>query len=178
VNKQDGLIACLDVPATRLNSIWYLRQIACRMFECQLPRFSHRDRLIVEGVFPEVRICYVSLGASNWDDRTSVDCRFHFDSRHMWIRSIHVPACRRRRGVGRQLVAAVEATAHALGMEEVRLLPMASSVDFWLKLNYAPDSRSARVLWKNPAVCAENSNELTVLNHQLTLPAAPIRPSA
>jgi hypothetical protein len=56
-------------------------------------------------------------------------------------------------------VEAAEATANALGMAEVRILPVPSSIDFWLKLGYALDPRSARVLWKNPAAWAKTSDE-------------------
>ena len=159
MDKKDGSFVRLALSVVRLNSICEVHDIACRNFESQLPWFDHRDRLLVDGAFPEVRICYVSPEANNSDDRIFIDCRLHFNSRQMWIRSIHVPARHRRKGIGRQLVAAVEATANALGMEEVRILPVASSVDFWFDLNYAPDPRSARVLWKNLADCTENSAE-------------------
>jgi len=46
-------------------------------------------------------------------------------------------------------------------MEEVRVLPTPSSVVFWLKLDYAADPRSARVLWKNPENVAENQTNRT-----------------
>jgi GNAT superfamily N-acetyltransferase len=159
VNMLDGSIARLELPAARWNSISDIRGITGTMFESQLPRFDHCDTLTVDGAFPAIRICYVSPGASNSDDRTVVDCRLHFDSRQMWIRSIQVPVCHRRQGVGRQLVAAAEATANALGMEEVRILPVTSSVEFCLKLNYAPAPRSARVFWKNLADGAGNPGQ-------------------
>ena len=140
----------LELCAARLNLISNVRDIARKMFECQLPWFDHRDLIIVDGAFSEVRICYVSTKASDSDDPSFIDCRLHFDSGVMWISSIKVPAFQRRQGVGRQLVGAAEATANALGMEEVRLLPMVSSINFWLKLDYTPDSHSARVLRKKP----------------------------
>jgi N-acetylglutamate synthase-like GNAT family acetyltransferase len=156
VNKQDGSIRCLDSRATRTNSVSDVRVIARWMFECEFSWFDDCDPLIAESVSSEVRVFYVSTKASNSDHSTFVDCRFHFDSRQMWIGSLQVAACHRLRGVGRQLVRAAEATANALGMEEVRILPRPSSIDFWLKLEYASDSRSARVLWKNPANVAES----------------------
>lgn len=159
MNQQGSSIVRLELCAARLNLICNVRDIAHKMFECHLPWFDHRDLIIVDGAFSEVRICYVSTKASDSDDRSFIDCRLHFDSRVMWISSIQVPAFQRRQGVGRQLVGAAEATANALGMEDVRLLPMVSSINFWLKLDYAPDSRSARVLRKKPAAWAKTSDE-------------------
>ena len=156
VNKQDGSIARLESFAVRRNTVNEVRDIAGKMFECDFSWFDHCDPLVVEGAFPEVCVFYVCTKTSSSDQRTFVDCRFHFDSRQMWIGSIQVAACHRLLGVGRQLVSVAEATANALGIEEVRILPMPSSVDFWLKLDYAPDPCSARVLWKNPANVADN----------------------
>ncbi len=35
-----------------------------------------------------------------------------------------------------------EATANAMGIEEVRILPIPSSIDFWISLGYAPGPAS------------------------------------
>ena len=156
MNKHDGSIERFGSCAARRNSVEEVRDVARKIFECEFSWFDPCDPLLVEGVFPEVRVFYVCTKTSSLDHRTFVDCRFHFDSRQMWIGSIQVAARHRLRGVGRQLVRAAEATANALGMEAVRILPRPSSVDFWLKLDYAPDPRSARVLWKNPADVDEN----------------------
>ena len=159
MSKQDGSIARLDSCAVRLNSVCDVRNIARKMIKYQFSWFDYCDPLIVEGVFPEVCVFYVSTKTSNLEHRTFVDCRFHFDCRQMWIGFLEVAACHRLQGVGRQLVRAAEATADALGMEEVRILPVPSSVDFWLKLDYTPDPRSARVFWKNPAGCHRESGQ-------------------
>jgi GNAT superfamily N-acetyltransferase len=151
VNKQDGLTERLGSCALRLNSATNVRDIARKMFECKFPWLDHCDPLVVDGAFSEVRVFYVCTKASISDQRTFVDCRFQFDSRQLWIGSMQVAACHRLKRVGRQLVKAAEATANALRMEEVRILPMPSAVDFWLKLHYTPDPRSARVLWNNLA---------------------------
>lgn len=156
MSKQDGTISRIDSCSVRRKSACDVRDIARKMFECQFSWFDQCDPLIVEGAFPEIRVFYVCTTTSNLDHRTFVDCRFHFDSRQMWIGSIQVAACHRGQGIGRQLVRAAEATASALGIAEVRILPMPASVDFWLKLDYAPDPRSARVFWKNPAEATEN----------------------
>ncbi len=156
MNKQDGSIERLDSCTARLNSVKDVRDIAWTIFEREFSWFDYCDSLIVEGVFPEVRVFYVCTKTSRLDHCTFIDCRFHFDSRQMWIGSIQVVACHRLQGVGGQLVRAAEATANALEMEEVRILPRPSSVGFWLKLDYAPDPRSARVLWKNLADVEEN----------------------
>jgi N-acetylglutamate synthase-like GNAT family acetyltransferase len=156
VSTQDSSIECLETCVTRLNSISDVRNIARTYFEREFSWFDPRAPLIVTGMFSEVRVFYVCTKTSGSHQLSFVDCRFHFDSRQMWIGSLQVAACYRLRGVGRQLVRAAEATANALGMEEVRILPRPSSIDFWLKLEYASDSRSARVLWKNPANVAES----------------------
>jgi GNAT superfamily N-acetyltransferase len=109
-------------------------------------------------------VLYVCTKTSNSDQRTFVDCRFHFQSRQVWIGSIQVAARHRLRGVGRQLARAAEATANALGMEEVRLLPILSAVNFWLKLDYAPDPHVARVLWKNLGIVTQKSDEAASLS--------------
>lgn len=156
MNKQKLSIARFDTCAVRHKAVKDVRDVAWKYFECEFSWFDHCDPLIVEGAFPQVRVFYVCTKRSSFDQRTFVDCRFHFDSRQMWVGSIQVAACYRLQGVGLQLVKAAEATANALEMEEVRILPRPSSIDFWLKLNYAPASRSARVLWKNLADVEEN----------------------
>ena len=140
----------------RHNPIKDIRSAARTGFEHEFSLFDHRDPLIIEGVFPEVRVFYICAKASDSVHRTYVDCRFHFDSREMWIGSIQVAASHRHRGFGRGLVRAVEATAVALGMKEIRILPTPSAVEFWLKLDYLSDPRAARVLWKNSGIVAEN----------------------
>jgi histone acetyltransferase (RNA polymerase elongator complex component) len=156
VNKQNGSIQRFDSCAIGQKAAEDVRDIAWKNFECEFPWFDHCDPLIVEGKFSQVRVLYVSTKTSSLEQRTLVDCRFHYDSRQMWIGSIHVVACHRHQGVGRQMVKAAEATAKALGMEKVKILPRSSSVDFWLKLGYTPDSRMTRVLCKNPADTEKN----------------------
>jgi GNAT superfamily N-acetyltransferase len=164
VSTQDSSIERLETCATRLNSISDVRDIARTYFEREFSWFDHCAPLIVTGIFPQVRVFYVCTKTSNSDQRTFVDCRIHFQSRQMWIGSIQVAARHRLQGVARQLVRAAEATANALGMEEVRLLPTLSAVNFWLKLDYAPDPRVARVLWKNLGIVAQRSNDWASLS--------------
>ena len=151
MHKQNGSIARSRSREEKLDLVGSLRDIAWRIFEREFSWFNRCDQLVVEGALPKVRLFYVCTETSSSDRRTLVECRFHFDSRQMWIGSIQVAACHRLQGVGRQLVRVAEATANALGMEEVRILPRPSSVGFWLKLDYVSDPRSARVLRKNPA---------------------------
>lgn len=153
VSKQDGSASCLETHTANLELV---STIARKMIESGFSWFDPCDPLVVERTFSEVRVHYVCAKISSPGQRTFVDGRFHFDSCQMWIRSIQVAACHRLQGVGRQLVSVVEATANALGMEEIRILPTPSSVGFWRKMGYAPDIRSARVFWKEPAHAAEN----------------------
>ena len=149
MSKQDGTISQIDSGSVRRKSACDVRDIARKMFECQFSWFDQCDPLIVEGAFPEIRVFYVCTTTSNLDHRTFVDCRFHFDSLEMWIGSIQVVACHRGQGVGRQLVRAAEATANALGIEEMRILPTPAAVGFWSKLGFRLAPRSARVMWKS-----------------------------
>jgi GNAT superfamily N-acetyltransferase len=153
VNKQDGSTSCPESCAPRPDQV---SNIVRKTIECEFPWFDQCDPLVVERTFSEVRVFYVCATTSSSGQRTFVDCRLHFDSHQMWIGSIQVAACHRLQGVGRQLVRAVEAIANALGMEELRILPTPSSVEFWRKLHYLPDPRSARVLWKKLVSVAEN----------------------
>ncbi len=157
MNRQDGSIQRFDSRAVKLKSLKDIRDIARNSFEREFSWFDARDPLTVEGDFPAVRVFYVCKRTTRLEQRTFVDCRFHFDSREMWIGSIEVAACHRRMGVGRRLVRAAEAAASALGIEEVRILPLPPSVEFWLKLDYVPDRRMAKVLWKNLVDVAESS---------------------
>jgi len=149
VNKQDGTICDVGTCAVRPDSVYDVRDIARQMFEGRFSWFDRIDPLVVEGAIPEVRVFYVCGKISNSEQRTFVDCRFHFDSLEMWIGSIQVVACHRGQGVGRQLVRAAEATANALGIEEMRILPTPAAVGFWSKLGFRLAPRSARVMWKS-----------------------------
>ena len=159
MSKQDGWIERLDTRVSRLNSVCDVREIARENFERECSWFDDGAPIIVEFAYPEVRVFYVHTRTSNSDQRTFVDCRFHLVCGVMWIGSIQVAARHRLKGVGRQLVRAAEATANALGIEEVKVLPMLSSVDFWLKLGYAQDPHVARVRWKNLRVVAQELDD-------------------
>ena len=156
MNGQDGSIDGLGSCTAKRNSVKDVRDIARKIFKDEFSWFDYDDPLFVEGVFSQVRVFYVCTKTSVCDQRTFLDCRFHFDSRQMWIGSIEVAAHRRLHGIGRQLVRVAEATGNALGMEEVRILPLSSSVEFWLKLGYSPNPRMARVLRKNLADVEES----------------------
>lgn len=149
MSKQDGTICCVDTCAVRLDSVYVVHDVARQMFEGRFPWFDRSDPLIVEGALPEVRVFYVCRKTSNSEHRSFVDCRFHFDSREVWIGSIQVATSHRRQGIGRQLVRVVEATADALGIEIIRIFPTPTAVGFWSKLGFRLAPRSARVMWKS-----------------------------
>ncbi len=111
--------------------------------------FDQDDPLVVECGAGQVRVCYFSRRASPGSgDTTFLKCRFDFDSSQMWIGSIQVAASYRRQGLGRQLVQTAEEIARAMELGVVNVLPLASSQQFWLKMGYTRNPRTARVLWK------------------------------
>jgi len=160
MNGQNCSIDRLGSRTTRRNSVKDIRDIAGNILEDGFSWFDHGGPLVVEGAFSEIRVFYICRKTSSSDQHTFVDFRVHFDSRRMWIGFIQVAACHRLQGVGRQLVKVVETTANVLGMEEARILPLTSAIDFWLKLDYVPHPRMTRVLWKNLADVEENSDRL------------------
>jgi GNAT superfamily N-acetyltransferase len=148
LSKQASAVEC---SAARRCTLETVHNIVVRTFERDFSEYERRDKLVVEGILPEVRVLYVCKKLSRFDQRSCIDYRFHLDSRQIWIRSIQVATSHRRHGIGSQLVRVAEATANAMGIEEIRILPIPSSIDFWISLGYAPDPSSARVMWKDPA---------------------------
>lgn len=149
MNMPDALMDRTECIAARLDSVSNVRDVARKVFECQFSWFDRSDPLVVEVAFPQAHILYVCSAASGNGENTFIDSRFYFDSSQMWIGSMQVASSYRLRGFGRQLVRAAEATAGALGLEEVSVLPLPSSIAFWQKIGYVPDPRSARVLRKS-----------------------------
>ncbi len=132
--------------ATRVSDVHDIsRHALTRTF----PWFDETDPIIVECVLEEVRLFYICRGRANSEERTFIDCRFHFDSRQLWIGSIQVASCYRSNGVGAQLVRATEAAARLLEMREIRLQPRPSAIGFWERLQYVADPRAVRVMWKD-----------------------------
>jgi len=94
VNEQKVSIERLD---PRQASVCHVRAIALKYFEREFSWSDVRSSLIVKGTFQEVRVNWALAKTSDPDQRTFVDCRFHFQSRQMWIGSIQV-ATRNRVG--------------------------------------------------------------------------------
>jgi len=65
VKKQDSSIECIDSCAAKLNSVSSVRTLARQMIEREFSWFDHRDRLVVEGSFLEVRMLYVCAKRSS-----------------------------------------------------------------------------------------------------------------
>jgi GNAT superfamily N-acetyltransferase len=107
------------------------------------------DGLQVEREIVAVQINYVASGVSiPRGEVTTLNLRCHFDSLDMWIRELHVASPFRLRGLGTNLVTAAESIAATLGMRAVHVLPLSPAREFWCKLGYVPQGRTARVLVK------------------------------
>lgn len=112
-------------------------------------RFDERDQVIVHVEPPQLRLIYVSVRASRQSSSaTFIQCKVDDEREQMWITSLQVSDALRRQGLGREMVAAAEATARAIGMSRVSVLPYVSAVAFWDSLGYVPESRMSRVLQK------------------------------
>lgn len=114
--------------------------------------FDAGDTVIVEPMRRTVRVAYSSARASGGgDDITRLECRVDFQSSQMWIDDLRVARSLRCNGIGRQLVAAAEGIASALGLQTVNVFPLASAEHFWRKMGYAAHPRTARVVTKDLA---------------------------
>jgi GNAT superfamily N-acetyltransferase len=81
-------------------------------------------------------------------DATKLHLMVGDDREVIWIRDLRVAEALRGRGLGRQLVRAVERVARELGVSQVMLLPLSQAADFWRKLGYRPAPDMSRVLTK------------------------------
>jgi GNAT superfamily N-acetyltransferase len=111
--------------------------------------FHWDDPFAVEPWFSQVRLIYVCQRAScEPHDPTRMECFVHWDSRELWIGGLRVSAAWRLRGLGRQLVTAMENMATRLDLEVIRVFPLASARGFWRMLGYLPRGPTVRVLSK------------------------------
>jgi len=112
--------------------------------------FSSDDTLFVEKVNQNIRIVYSSKRASVLpSDLTGMELHLSFDTKGMWISSLHVAVPFRSKGFGRQLVHAAEEVARVTEFETINVLPVLSSQSFWLKMGFRSHRYTARVLSKS-----------------------------
>jgi GNAT superfamily N-acetyltransferase len=111
--------------------------------------YDERDPIIVHAEPHQVRLVYMNLRASRQSSSaTFIQCRVDEGSYGMWISSLQVSGTLRRQGLGREMVAGVEATARAIGLSSVTVYPLIDAVGFWTSLGYVRDEHMARVLTK------------------------------
>ena len=79
---------------------------------------------------------------------TFVQIRVDLDCGEMWIGKLEVAGPHRSKGVGRQVVRAVEKIARTLGIRVINLFPLFGSELFWRKMGYGLHHRTARVMSK------------------------------
>ncbi len=130
-----------------------VRTILCDSFSW----FEQDDPLVVEQRVRQVSVFYACLRASRGSpDASSLECRFDFDAREMWISRLQVSVVNRSQGLGRELVQVAEVIAAATGMRVINIFPLSGSVDFWRKMGYTKRPRTTRVLCKNVVVERES----------------------
>jgi GNAT superfamily N-acetyltransferase len=101
-----------------------------------------------------VEINYVASGVSALQgESTSMDLQCHNDCLEMWIRQLEVATPFRLQGLGTDLVSVAESIAAGLGMRKVHVLPLSHARQFWRKLGYVPEEKTARVLVKRLSRC-------------------------
>jgi GNAT superfamily N-acetyltransferase len=111
--------------------------------------FRQEDSVVVDNRLSQIRLIYICRQASSGPhDATRMECRIHCDSREVWIGTLHVASADRLKGLGRQLVLAVEQMAHKLDLKVIHVLPLASAQRFWENLGYMPHPSTVRVLSK------------------------------
>ena len=112
---------------------------------------QHSGRLGLEQHCSQLILTYSKSHQS--DAESKIHCRFHLKARHARIGAIDVVEHYRRKGIGRQQVAAVEEISRHLEISQVRVLPIPSSIGFWEKLGFLPHESAARIL--NKWICNE-----------------------
>lgn len=82
--------------------------------------FDKRDQIIVHAEPHQLRLVYVSVrGSRQSGSATFIQCRVDLKLQQMWINSLQVSDALRRQGLGREMVAAAEATARAIGVASI-----------------------------------------------------------
>lgn len=114
--------------------------------------FDESDMVLVQTGRHGVRVAYISTRASREaGDVTRLGCRADSESSQMWVDDLRVADSLRSKGIGRQLVAAAERIALALGRQTVSVFPLVSAGDFWKKMGYTSHPKIARVATKDLA---------------------------
>ena len=112
--------------------------------------FEMGDTVLVETGRHGVRVAYTSSRASREaGDVTRLECRVDLQTSQMWVDDLRVVSSLRSNGIGRQLAAAAERIALALGFQTVNVFPLVSAVCFWKKMGYTSHPKTARVVTKN-----------------------------
>lgn len=101
------------------------------------------------------------------NDTTHVQFRFDLKYTEMWIGMLEVVGAYQFKGIGREMVRAVESVARKLGLRRINLFPLYSSQKFWLKMGYGAHHCTARVLSKTL------STEVALCQKEYTDVAAP-----
>jgi GNAT superfamily N-acetyltransferase len=111
--------------------------------------YDERDPIIVRAEPHRVRLVYMNHRASQQSGfATFIQCRVDEGCKGMQISSLQVSGTLRRQGLGREMIAGVEATARAIGLSSVTVYPLTDAVGFWTSLGYVCDEHMARVLTK------------------------------
>ena len=125
-----------------------VRPVLARTVFC----FHEQDALVVEDRLDSIRVAYASACSSGGpQDSTRIECQLCFDTGQMWIGTLHVSVGFRSKGLGRQLVTAVERIASAIGLRMVSGFPLQSSQRFWERMGYRTHPTMARVVTKDLA---------------------------
>jgi len=135
--------------------------------------FHNGDAVLVEPGRRGVRVTYTSTRASrDVRDVTRLQCRVDFPSCQMWVDDLRVASPLRSNGIGRQLAAAAERIAFALGVQTVNAFPLVSARQFWNKMGYTSHPRIARVVTKD---LGEDRSVVSAHHKTTPTPRAPLR---
>ena len=133
-----------------VNDLNKIPVVARSVFRETVCCFDESDSVSVEPALPAVRVAYASAQASHGaDDVARLKCQVDFQNSQMWIDDLRVASTWRFHGIGRQLAAAAERIAWALGLQTVNVFPLMSAGCFWRKMGYTSHPRTARVVTKN-----------------------------
>jgi GNAT superfamily N-acetyltransferase len=129
-----------------------LASVARFLFESHVRWFDESDDIVLEIEPFQMELIYVCLEASHRaGDATYVKCRIDRASEEVWIGSLQVAVAYRRRGVGREMVQAIEDLAHRIKARAINVYPLPAARGFWRKMGYAPHPHTTRLLCKQLA---------------------------
>ncbi len=112
--------------------------------------YSSDDTLFIEKVNHNITIVYSSKRTSvHTSDPTGMEINLCLDTEEIWISSLHVAFPFQSIGLGRQLVHVAEEFVRTIGIKIINVLPVHSSLSFWLKMGYRSHRCTARVLSKS-----------------------------